>query len=155
MTQVAAGQDDTSAGMQAAAKFYNQSAGIFQFCRENVAGVLNKEPPTSDLVGANLNCLQQYCLACAQEAVYNHAKSGKMKQGRPSKLNFSNITSGTIAKVCQQAYILYTDVSKQADKLSKDLYAYSKLKASYFKAKAQFHAACQVSYPFTCSWSPK
>ena len=81
-------KDDTEAGMKAAAKFYNQAAGIFVFIRENIAGVLNKESPTSDLVQLNLNCLSQYCLACAQEAVYTHAKSGRMKQG-------------TIAKVCQ------------------------------------------------------
>ena len=42
MTQVAAGQDDTEAGMKAAAKFYNQAAGLFVFIRENIAGVLNK-----------------------------------------------------------------------------------------------------------------
>merc|ERR1711892_810565 len=131
MTQVAAGQDDTEAGMKAAAKFYNQAAGLFVFIRENIAGVLNKEPPTSDLVGANLNCLSQYCLACAQEAVYTHAKSGRMKQG-------------TIAKVCQQAYLLYSDVTKHADKLGKDLAAYARTKAAYFKAKTQFHAANQA-----------
>ena len=130
MSQVAAQQDDGEAGNKAAAKFYNQAAGLFLFIKEHIAGVLNKEAPTSDLQPNNLQCLATYCLACAQEAVYNHAKSGKMKQG-------------TIAKVCQQASVFYGDVAKTADRLSKDLLNYAKVKTAYFKAIAQFHEAAQ------------
>jgi len=45
-------------------------------------------------------------LACAQESIYQKAKSGKMKDK-------------TLASVCQQAHDLYLDVAKSADILSK------------------------------------
>jgi len=57
LSQVAAGQDENDAGIQAAAKFYQQAAGIFFYIRENIAGVLNKEVPTSDLNNKNINTL--------------------------------------------------------------------------------------------------
>ena len=60
MSQVAAGQEDSDAGIQAAAKYFQQAAGIFLFVKEHMAGVLNKEVPTSDISAANLNTLCEY-----------------------------------------------------------------------------------------------
>jgi len=130
MSQVAAGQEDSDAGIQAAAKYFQQAAGIFLFVKEHMAGVLNKEVPTSDISAANLNTLSQYMLACAQESIYTKAKTGKMKQK-------------TLAQVCQQCHGLYADVAKCAERLSKDLLSYAKLKVQYFKAKTEWHQALQ------------
>lgn len=57
MSQVAAGQEDSDSGIQAAAKYFQQASGIFLFVKEHMAGVLNKEVPTSDISAANLNTL--------------------------------------------------------------------------------------------------
>ena len=57
MSQVAAGQEDSDSGIQAAAKYFQQAAGIFLYVKEHMAGVLNKEVPTSDISAANLNTL--------------------------------------------------------------------------------------------------
>ena len=54
---MAAGQDENDSGIQAAAKFYQQAAGIFFYIKDNMAGVLNKEVPTSDLSAKNINTL--------------------------------------------------------------------------------------------------
>jgi len=128
MSQVAASQTDDDDGTKAATKYYQQAAGAFGYLREYMAGVLNKEAPTSDLTASNLNVLQQYMLACAQEQIYNKASSGKMK-------------AKILAGLCQQSAILYEDVAKHSGNLSKDLLAYSKAKTEYFKARTQYHQA--------------
>jgi len=130
MSQVAAGQDDDDAGTKQATKYYQQAAGLFSYVREYMAGILNKEAPTSDLEPSNLNTLSTYMLACAQEQIYNKAATGKMKQK-------------ILASLCQQNSVLYAEVAKHASSLSKDLASYSRLKAEYFKAKTQFHQGMQ------------
>ena len=57
MSQVAAGQDENDVGIQAAAKFFQQAAGMFFYIKENMAGVLNKESPTSDIAAKSLHTL--------------------------------------------------------------------------------------------------
>ena len=74
MSQVAAGQEDSDAGIQAAAKYFQQAAGIFLFVKEHMAGVLNKEVPTSDISAANLNTLCKYI-------VFKGSKDDELKTG--------------------------------------------------------------------------
>ena len=65
-----------------------------------------KETPTSEIEPGNLNTLTSYMLACAQEQVYNKASSGKMK-------------NKILASLSQQIVVLYSEVAKNAHKLSK------------------------------------
>lgn len=128
MSQIAASQMEDDEGAKEAVKNFNRAAGIYNYIKDNVAGVLNKETPTTDLLPTTLTTLSVYMLACAQEQIYQKASRGGMKEN-------------VLAKLCEQAYNLYKESNRHSQQISKDLVSYSSTKSKYFKARAQWHQA--------------
>ncbi|VDM96515.1 unnamed protein product [Thelazia callipaeda] len=79
MSAIAASQAmHTDEELKIAAKFFQQSAGIFAHLRDTVLGLIQQEP-TSDLMPDTLEALSSVMLAQAQEAIYIKAEKDKMK----------------------------------------------------------------------------
>ena len=76
LSQLASMQNhSTDDGLKTAAKYYQQSAGIFSYLKDNVFPVL-RMLPTPDLSVSCLTALTSIMLAQAQDCFYKKASSG-------------------------------------------------------------------------------
>lgn len=79
MSQIAAAQPmSTDEEMKAAAKLFQQSAGVFSHLKDTVLSLVQQEP-TPDLMPDTLSALCAVMLAQGQEAIYLKANKDKMK----------------------------------------------------------------------------
>ncbi|EJD74895.1 apoptosis-linked 2-interacting protein X 1 [Loa loa] len=79
MSAIAASQPmRTDEELKTAAKFFQQSAGIFAHLKDTILGIVQQEP-TPDLMPDTLSVLSAIMLAQAQEAIYIKAEKDKMK----------------------------------------------------------------------------
>ncbi|CAD5119249.1 DgyrCDS7880 [Dimorphilus gyrociliatus] len=95
-SQIAACQNISSEdGLKTAAKFYQQSAGILNYLKDNILSMLQRDP-TLDINPDSLLTLSNIMLAQAQDVILAKATDNKMK---PKAL----------AKLCMQASDLYAE----------------------------------------------
>ncbi|MCP9260327.1 Apoptosis-linked 2-interacting protein X 1 [Dirofilaria immitis] len=79
MSAIAASQPmRTDEELKIAAKFFQQSAGVFAHLKDTILGIVQQEP-TPDLMPDTLSVLSSIMLAQAQEAIYIKAEKDKMK----------------------------------------------------------------------------
>uniref|UniRef100_A0A0N5AMA9 BRO1 domain-containing protein n=1 Tax=Syphacia muris TaxID=451379 RepID=A0A0N5AMA9_9BILA len=87
MSAIAACQPmNTDEEMKVAAKYFQQSSGVFAHLRDTVLGLVHQEP-TPDLLPDSLSALSAVMLAQAQEAIYIKAARDKMKSSALVKLS--------------------------------------------------------------------
>ena len=78
LSQIASSQNHTSDdGLKTSAKYYQQSAGIFAYLKDNVNPVL-QTLPTPDLAVSCLSTLSAIMVAQAQECIYTKASTGEL-----------------------------------------------------------------------------
>ncbi|KAL3998585.1 Apoptosis-linked gene 2-interacting protein X 1 [Acanthocheilonema viteae] len=86
MSAIAASQPmRTDEELKTAAKFFQQSAGVFAHLKDTILGIIQQEP-TPDLMPDTLSVLSIIMLAQAQEAIYIKAEKDKMKSLALTKL---------------------------------------------------------------------
>uniref|UniRef100_A0A0R3RFX1 BRO1 domain-containing protein n=1 Tax=Elaeophora elaphi TaxID=1147741 RepID=A0A0R3RFX1_9BILA len=79
MSAIAASQPmRTDEELKTAAKYFQQSAGVFAHLKDTILGIVQQEP-TPDLMPDTLSVLSIIMLAQAQEAIYIKAEKDKMK----------------------------------------------------------------------------
>ncbi|XP_041371730.1 programmed cell death 6-interacting protein-like isoform X2 [Gigantopelta aegis] len=98
-SQIAAVQNhDSDEGLKCAAKYFQQSCGIFGHLKDIVMSHIQQDP-TPDLSPDTLNALSALMLAQAQESIYKKCASDRMKESM-------------VAKVAFQCSELYADAMK-------------------------------------------
>ncbi|VDO42629.1 unnamed protein product [Brugia timori] len=134
MSSIAASQSmRTDEELKIAAKFFQQSAGVFAHLKDTILGIVQQEP-TPDLMPDTLSVLSAVMLAQAQEAIYIKAEKDKMK---PLAL----------MKLAAQCAEYYQEAQKQLQRdavrglFDKDWTNTVKGKALGLSALAQYHKA--------------
>uniref|UniRef100_A0A8R1TL16 BRO1 domain-containing protein n=1 Tax=Onchocerca volvulus TaxID=6282 RepID=A0A8R1TL16_ONCVO len=134
MSEIAASQPmHTDEELKIAAKFFQQSAGVFAHLKNTILGIVQQEP-TPDLMPDTLSVLSAVMLAQAQEAFYLKAEKDKMK---PLALT----------KLAAQCAEYYHEAQKQLQKdavkglFDKEWTNIIKGKALGLSALAQYHKA--------------
>ena len=80
LSQIASSQNHTSDdGLKTSAKYYQQSAGIFAYLKDNIYPVL-QTLPTPDLAVSCLSTLSAIMVAQAQECIYTKASTGELSK---------------------------------------------------------------------------
>uniref|UniRef100_A0A915PJX6 BRO1 domain-containing protein n=1 Tax=Setaria digitata TaxID=48799 RepID=A0A915PJX6_9BILA len=132
MSAIAACQPmHTDEELKTAAKFFQQSAGVFAHLRDTILGVVQQEP-TPDLMPDTLAALSIIMLAQAQEAIYIKAEKDKMK-------------SLALMKIAAQCAEYYHEAQKQLQRdavrglFDKEWINVIKGKALGLSALAQYH----------------
>ncbi|XP_065667183.1 programmed cell death 6-interacting protein [Hydra vulgaris] len=132
LSQLASIQNlSTDDGLKTAAKYYQQSAGLFSYLKDNVFPALHTLP-TPDFSISCLTALVSIMLAQAQDCFYQKASSDKMKDA-------------VVAKIAMQTSDFYQDANRNAAHYEtkglweKDWIPVLQAKQSYFAAAAEFH----------------
>uniref|UniRef100_H2YHW8 BRO1 domain-containing protein n=1 Tax=Ciona savignyi TaxID=51511 RepID=H2YHW8_CIOSA len=92
----------TDDGLKTAAKYFQESAGIFSYIKEKVLSVVGNNQSTTDLTVEVLNAYSCVMLGQAQECFYDKASSDPALNKKPEVL----------AKVAMQTSHLYSEAAK-------------------------------------------
>ncbi|CAK8671406.1 unnamed protein product [Clavelina lepadiformis] len=92
----------TDDGLKIAAKYFQESAGIFTYIKDRIMSVAGTESLTADLAPEVLNAYRCIMVAQAQECFFDKASSDANMQKKKEML----------AKVAMQASYLYTEAAK-------------------------------------------